>query len=258
VRLGVLADVHANLHGLRAAVGAVRRAGVDRWLVAGDLVGYGPQPDECVAEIAALDPVCVAGNHDLIAVGRLSSDRCIRLARESLEWTRSVISAETRDYLAGLPLRAEVDGVVIAHGSLDDPQEYTLHAEQARRQLAAIGDAGVLVLGHTHKPWAVDAAGATLATSGQLRLAPATLLNPGAVGQSRDRRAVARAAVIDLDAGTAELLAVEFDAAGCRAALRRAGLPPQSCHLKPTPLRAARRVAGGALRRAGLRVARFG
>ena len=69
MRYGVLADVHGNLDALRAVLRALERHGVDRYLVAGDLVGYGPYPNECVAALAELPATCVAGNHDLIALG---------------------------------------------------------------------------------------------------------------------------------------------------------------------------------------------
>src|SRR5919197_1277514 len=116
MRYGVLADIHGNLHALQAALEELRRCDVDGWLVAGDLVGYGPHPNECVELVAGLGGTCIAGNHDLIAPG----------------------------------------GVAVAHGSIDDPQDYTVTPPQARAQLARLDADGarVLVLGHTHRPWA--------------------------------------------------------------------------------------------------------
>ena len=97
MRFAILSDIHGNLPALEAALELFARAGVDRYLCAGDLVGYGPFPNECVERIAELGAVCVAGNHDLIALGRLSDDRCIPLARNSLRWTREVLTPATRD-----------------------------------------------------------------------------------------------------------------------------------------------------------------
>src|SRR2546427_11361968 len=132
MRYGVLADIHGNLYALRAGLEELRRRGVDRWLVAGDLVGYGPNPNECVELVAGLDAICVAGNHDLIALGRLSDERCIPLAQTSLRWTRGVLGNDARAFLAGLPERASVPGgVTLAHGSLDNPQDYTVTPRQA-------------------------------------------------------------------------------------------------------------------------------
>jgi len=260
VRYGVLSDVHGNLPALEAALAALASLGVDGYLVAGDLVGYGPFPNECVAAVAALAPVCVAGNHDLIALGRLSSERCIPLARRSLEWTRSVLGAEARAYLAALPLRADAAGgrVVVAHGSLDDPSEYTTRPEQAAAQLERLAAgspaAQILLLGHTHRPWACDDAGVVLRvrSNGSLALREVrrVVLNPGAVGQSRQRLVRARFVVLDLERMTASYHAVPYDTARCRRALRSHGLHARSYHLRRSAFRALRPIARGAWRRA--------
>jgi predicted phosphodiesterase len=256
MRYAVLADVHANLHALDAVLGLLERERPDRWIVAGDLVGYGPHPDECVARVLELGPVCVAGNHDLIALGRLGDDRCIPLARESLAWTAAAISPRTRAALEALAVLADAGDVVVAHGSLDDPQEYVRDVEAALGQLGELERrhpaARALVLGHTHQPLAVIAAGA-LATD-RVPLAPGerVVLNPGSVGQSREREPLARALVLDLAAGEARFVHTGYDSEACRAALRRRGLDPMSCHLPPAPFPGAyrlRRIARRALGR---------
>ena len=162
MRYAVLADIHGNLQALDAVLAETRRQGVDGYLVAGDLVGYGADPNACVERVAALDAVCVAGNHDLIALGRLSADRCIPLAQASLRWTAAVLSAQSRRFLAALPPRASApDGIVVAHGSLSDPQEYVHSRQQALAQLRQLhedhADARALALGHTHIPLAAAA-----------------------------------------------------------------------------------------------------
>src|SRR5262245_47364739 len=136
MRYGVIADVHSNLHALQATVSVLDEIAPDRILVAGDLVGYGAFPNECIELIASLDPVCIAGNHDLIALGRLSADRCIPLARNSLAWTAGVLHDDSRRYLDELPMFATVaGGVVLAHGALDDPQTYTTRRQDADTEL---------------------------------------------------------------------------------------------------------------------------
>jgi predicted phosphodiesterase len=75
MRYGVLADIHGNLPALRAAVARLQAEGVDRFLCAGDLVGYGPFPNECVELVAGLDAITIHGNHDLIALGHISDAR---------------------------------------------------------------------------------------------------------------------------------------------------------------------------------------
>jgi predicted phosphodiesterase len=255
MRLGVLSDVHANLHALDAVLARLDAEGVERYLCAGDLVGYGPFPNECVAVVATLPGACVAGNHDLIAVGELSTDRCNALARDSLKWTAAQLTPATRARLAELPRLARFDHVVMAHGSLHDPQEYLRTSEQAVGQLDVLAEevpgAEILVVGHTHRAMAIDANGGLLLHSGvgtvALDARERHLLNPGSVGQSRDARPQARALVLDLDAREASFVAVDYDRRGTRRALRRAGRPPWSCHVSPTPTGRARRRIGRAL-----------
>jgi predicted phosphodiesterase len=245
MRYGVLSDVHGNVHALEAVLAALAQASVDRLICPGDLVGYGPKPNECVARIAALDPpaLAVAGNHDLMALGRLPTEGLGSLPARTLEWTREVLDASSRAYLEELPLSAVLeDRVVVAHGSLDDPSEYVYDCRAGARQLALMRerhpDARVLIVGHTHRPLACSAAGAEPA-EGDLALRAGGdgggpwLLNAGSVGQARERRPLARALVLDTDRWVASFIAVEHDVDATRRELREAGLPPHACHLAP-------------------------
>lgn len=240
MRYGVLADVHGNLAALQAAIARLEAAGVDGWLCAGDLIGYGPQPAACVDRILGLrGVVCVAGNHEMLALGGLPEDRAGGAALESLAWTRAQLGDRRRQRLCRLPPRAAAPGgVVVAHGSLRDPEEYVWDVAHAQEVLADLGedtsDARVLVVGHTHRPLVVAAgAGTLLDGDGTGRIAlpenDRVLLNPGAVGQSRGGPPRARCAVLDLDGRAAELLAVRYDVRATRRALRRAGLREDSC-----------------------------
>ncbi|MCC2672270.1 MAG: metallophosphoesterase [Armatimonadetes bacterium] len=244
MRYGLISDIHANLHALDAVLHALHAEGVDAYLCAGDLVGYGPFPNECVDRLAELGATCVAGNHDLIALGLLSDDRCIPLAQRSLRWTRDELRDDTRQFLQALPRRVEIEAeTVLAHGSLDDPQEYVTRPAQAEQQLrqltTAFPAARRLVLGHTHRQWHFTP-GWTVhpATSAEPAPQGPVLINPGSVGQSRDRSPNARFGILDLETGDVLLRAVAYDAAACRDALRSRGLSPASCHLNPS--RAAR------------------
>jgi len=259
VRYGLLSDIHANLPALTAAVRCLTGQGVDRWLCAGDVIGYGPQPNECVAELAALDPVCVAGNHELVALGELSAQRCSRRARESLDWTRAALSPDSRAYLAALPRAVELPGLVMAHGSLSDPEEYVRSDAQAEAQLARLASAhpsaGVLVLGHTHRAWLYrqgpgDQPERSVDGSARLPAGARYLVNPGSVGQSRqrERQPLARFALLEFaEAGPAvkpvgvRFFAVDYDHRAVRGALRGKRLPPDSMHVRPGTLATAAR-----------------
>jgi predicted phosphodiesterase len=240
VRVGVIADVHANAHALDAVLAFLSTQELDRYVCAGDLVGYGPMPNECVRRVLELPGICVAGNHDLIALGRLSDERCIPLAKASLRWTDDVLEDDVRALLGSLPLGAALDGIALRHGSLADAQEYVVTEGQARACLdeleATLPTADILVVGHTHRPLAVSRRRGTLLRSGtgQVDLPPdePILLNPGAVGQSRTADPRARVVVLDTTTRAATFHALDYDVEGCRRALRERGLPPGSCHLR--------------------------
>ncbi len=257
-RYAVLSDVHANLHALTAVLEALEPRAVDAYLVAGDLVGYGSRPNECIDLLRRLPGVViVAGNHDQVATGRAEVDRCeSALARRSLSWTRERLSPESRDYLASLPTVASVGPLVMTHGALADVFEYVLTPPQAVRQLQQLRRehpaAGLLVHGHTHQQWAVAETEGVVSSgrrSVQLRPGQRYLLNPGSVGQSRQRSPKARFLVLDMASGQVAFSSVRYDLQACRADLRRHGLPEGSCHRPPPLASLARRAVRSGLTR---------
>jgi predicted phosphodiesterase len=260
MRYGVLADVHANLHALDATLAFLATQHVDGYLCAGDLVGYGPLPNESVRRVLDVGGPCVAGNHDLIALGQLGDERCIPLARASLRWTRGVLDERIRALLAGLPLTHRRGELVLCHGWLDDPEQYVVGGQEAIARLRESPGAGIVIAGHTHRPMAVAARTGTLlrGAAGTVRLPPGepVLLNPGAVGQSRTADPRARAMVLDTEARTAAFHALPYDVAACREALRERGLPANACHLAPSRWRDAASAVGHRVRQ--LRVAASG
>lgn len=254
MRYGVISDVHANLHALDAALAFLAAQRVDEYLCAGDLVGYGPLPNESVRRVLGLPGRCIAGNHELIVLGRLTDERCQAPARASLRWTRRAIDDQTRGLLARLPLSERLHDIALHHGSVADPQEYVLTERQA---LACLDDlerrepgAELLILGHTHRPMAVSRRRGWLLRggTGAVSLEPGdpVVLNPGAVGQSRSRDARARCMVLDTAARVATFHALTYDEGACRRALLDRGLPPESCHL---PRSRWGEVAGAVMRR---------
>lgn len=255
MRYGVISDVHGNLHALRAVVHDLRAQGVDAWLSLGDLIGYGPQPNECVELVAELDAVSVAGNHELIVLGEIDGASSSERAHRSHLWTRQVLGADVQAYLRRLPRRAEVDGIVLTHGSLDDPEEYVRTPARAAAELAQLAvehpEARLLLVGNTHLQQLHSESRGRLpvasGTSVQLDLRHRYLANPGSVGQSRQWEwpPLARCLVVDVSSGQLTFRAVAYDVRGCRRELARQGLPYRSIHATP--------AVGAALRRRGKR-----
>lgn len=255
MRYGVISDVHANLHALDAALLFLERRGVEGYLCAGDLVGYGPFPNECVDRIAQLGALCVVGNHDLMALGSLSAEGSSALAADSLRWTRAELGVEARAYLAALPALVELPGgIVMTHATLGDPTVYVLTEAKAARELARLEASRpgtrALVSGHTHLPWAFGAHAGTIRFVADEPVALASfgaplLLNPGSVGQARERTPWARCGLLDSEGLEMTFFALDYDVEGCRRELTRRGRPPGSCHVPPPGVvaRGARKLA---------------
>lgn len=241
MRLGLIADVHGNLPALEAALAVLERERLDGYLCAGDLVGYGPHPNEVVERVRALGAPCVAGNHDLMAIGRLPTDRADELARETLAWTREHLSDESREYLSTLPGTVHLAGgeIVLAHGALGDPTRYVRTPDDARAALAELArerpDANLLVIGHTHVPMAFGAQSGRLKPrrSVQLDGGDRWLVNPGSVGQPREWRRVVRFAVLDTERREVVFHALRYDHAQTARDLAGAGLPARAIHRRP-------------------------
>ena len=231
MRIAVLSDIHANLPALEAVLAAL--GPVDAVWHLGDVVGYGPHPDEVVARLRELGAVGVRGNHDAATLGALDVELFNPTARRAVEWTARWISPETRAWLAGLPERAELGAMTLVHGGPRDPTwEYVMSTPDARANFTAFATAYCLY-GHTHLPaaWREDDGrveplgacdGSVLPLDGR-RL----LLNPGSVGQPRDGDPRACAALLDLAASTLSWRRVAYPIATTQAAMRAAGLPAQ-------------------------------
>ena len=229
MRIAVLSDIHANLPALEAVLAAL--GAVDAVWHLGDVVGYGPHPDEVVARLRELGAVGVRGNHDAAALDLELAEWFNPDARRAIEWTAGRITPATREWLAALPERREIEGLTLVHGSPRDPTwEYVATAAGARANLPAFTTAHFLH-GHTHLPGAFrESAGhvETLAAAdgGTLRLdARRVLVNPGSVGQPRDGDHRASAMTMDTETSTITWHRVAYPIAATQADMRAVGLP---------------------------------
>jgi predicted phosphodiesterase len=233
MRWALLSDIHANLEALEAVLADLELWPGARILCAGDIVGYGPDPEACIELVRHRAAVCVCGNHEAMVLGRLGFAHCIYAGIKAASWTREVISPGARAYLAALPRRAAAPpDIVTCHGSLDDVEHYIANSCRADAVLEQMGrehpEARLLVCGHTHFP-RVYARGDTWArppVDVALRLDRSRhwLVNPGAVGQSRDAAAVARYARYDTDEAEIVFREVRYAHEVTLAKLREAGL----------------------------------
>jgi predicted phosphodiesterase len=231
MRVAVISDIHANWHALEAVLADIASEAPDEVWCLGDLVGYGPQPNRCTDETRARADICLIGNHDLAAVGRLELESFSPAAAVTARWTAENLEAEPRRFLEGLEPAGERDGVQMFHGSPRDPiWEYVLSEGAARAALEATS-ATVILVGHSHIPIALRLNDGTIAGGlarggSELDLSEGRwLLNPGAVGQPRDGDPRAAYLLLDLGARRAHYRRVPYDVEATQAEILENGLP---------------------------------
>jgi predicted phosphodiesterase len=232
MRVAIVSDIHGNRHAFEAVLDAIARSECEEMWCLGDLVGYGAEPDACVALAERHAAICLAGNHDLGVRGSLPLEEFSRGAALAAKWTQDEISAETRAYLNRLePLNLD-EPVGLYHASPRDPVwEYVLSPLQAELCLD-VQRHRVCLIGHSHvalsfsRPAGAAASGQTQAADDELELDSGEwLVNPGSVGQPRDGNPSAAWLELDLDQWTAVYRRTEYDIAGAAAAIRAARLP---------------------------------
>lgn len=236
MRLGVLSDIHGNREALTAVLDDIAGRGCDSLAVLGDVVGYGPDPGWCVDRVRALDCLVIKGNHD--AAVRGSGDDMSANARRAIDWTRQRLSPDQSDWLDALPMRAEVEGVALAHASCEAPEDwiYVTSDGPAAGCLRA-SRARVTLVGHVHVPqlYYLDLRGYVGSLPVRIGQAMPLLRTRrwlgvvGSVGQPRDRSPQAAYAILDTDTvlGTDELTfrRVPYDCGATALKVRAAGLP---------------------------------
>jgi diadenosine tetraphosphatase ApaH/serine/threonine PP2A family protein phosphatase len=231
MRVAVVSDIHSNLHALEAVLAAIDAEAPEELWCLGDLVGYGPRPNECCATIAERADVCLAGNHDLAVRGTIDLEEFGGEAAVAASWTRDVLAPEAKALLDRLEPQGSAHGVALYHGSARDPiWEYVLSDEAALATLE-LADSPLVLVGHSHVALKVVQSGAELEGG----VAPAgselaldgmrALLNPGSVGQPRDGDPRAAFLLLDLDARHASFRRVEYDVERTQREIREAGLP---------------------------------
>ena len=231
VRVAVISDIHGNLHALRAVLAALNDEQPDEIWCLGDLVGYGPRPNECTMTIAESTAVCLVGNHDLGVLGELDLADFTHDAAVAALWSRDALEDEARTYLSHLQPSAEAHGCELFHASPRDPVwEYVL-SDQAARAAFRLTTTPVVLVGHSHVALTFTAtnggvAGSLAPEGTEIDLSTGRwLLNPGSVGQPRDGDPRAAYVLLDLGASHAQFRRVPYAVERTQEEIRERGLP---------------------------------
>lgn len=231
MRIAVLSDIHGNAEALDAVLHAVDAEDAECIVCLGDLVGYGPEPDECVRRIFEKTDRIVAGNHDFAAVGKTSTMNFTRHAKQAVEWTEKILSDASRQRLNGLPLIQSVWDAQLVHATPDKPDRwhYMIETSHARRSLKSM-NTDICLTGHTHRPGAFVRNGEGLihfqdATSLPLINGQTYIINAGSVGQPRDGDPRACFGILDTEERRFVLRRVSYPIENTQRKMLDLGLP---------------------------------
>jgi predicted phosphodiesterase len=236
LKYALIADIHSNLDALKAVLDEVERLKCGTIICLGDIVGYGAEPNECVQLLREKSVTSVNGNHDKAACGIREPYNFNPTAREAALWTRDVLTEENRGYLKNLPEKVDYGDFIAVHGAVSDPDKYILSVYEAESEFELFGGAALCFFGHTHvravyafrDGSACEAAGVKVKPDkNALRLDmdkdTKYLINPGSVGQPRDRDPRASYLVYERGSGV-EFRRVEYDIESAQNKILEAGL----------------------------------
>jgi len=237
LRYLILSDVHSNLEALEKSL-ALAEGKYEKMLCLGDLVGYGPDPNEVIRRLQPLAAVIVRGNHDKACCGLTNAEDFNFLARMAVDWTRTHLTDRNFEFLRSLPNGpAQMDGLEVVHGSPFDEDEYIfdrLGADEVFNSTTA----PLIFFGHTHQqggfmltpknrakpivlPAIKDDEPALITLDADVRY----LINPGSIGQPRDGDWRAAFAIYDSEKERVEFYRTPYDLATTQGKMREAGLP---------------------------------
>ncbi len=235
----ILSDIHSNLEALQSVLLEIVYKKIDKYIILGDLVGYGASPNEVVNIIRKRDPkVIIRGNHDKFAAGLENGSDFNYIAHEAALWTQSVLNSENREYITNLQKGpVDIDNLFyIVHGSPWDEDHYIFESHEALTALSKL-DKNIIFYGHTHIPiiWSFDENKRELEViyiktdeDGKFRFSLSKdkryLINPGSVGQPRDYNNKSSFAIFNSDSMIIDFFRINYDIGEAQRKILYAGL----------------------------------
>ena len=227
----IISDIHANLAAFQAVLADADGQWDSIWCL-GDLIGYGPNPNECVDLLRQYDHISLSGNHDWAVLGKLGLNAFNDEAQTAVRWTQSVLNNDARIYLESLPTTLIREPFTLAHASPRQPVwEYILDPHTAALNFSYF-DTSYCLVGHTHVPILYEELDYHIVpqypnyTNSLVRLnGGRRIINPGSVGQPRDSDPRAAYALLDLESMTWEYRRVDYPVAVTQEQMRQFEMP---------------------------------
>ncbi len=217
MRYGIFSDIHSNLEALDAVSEAYRKEKIDKYLCAGDVVGYAANPKECIEKVKKLAIITVAGNHDWASVNLFSTDYFNPLAKEAVSWTEHNLDEQGRYFLEHLILVYKNEDLTMVHATLDEPGDFNYITDGyiASRTFELL-ETNICFVGHTHAPGVF-----IKSKDGRIQYQEGIniyikednkyIINVGSVGQPRDGNPKAAYCIYDTDMKNVQIKRISYD-----------------------------------------------
>ena len=222
MRIAIISDIHANLEALKKTIDLIKEDPVDKIVCLGDIVGYGANPNECLALVRETTPYILLGNHDEATVQISKTEYFNPFARIAAEWTNKELTKENEAFIKNLPYSLELNDMPFVHSSPFEPQEwhYIITVADAQMNFSYFSQP-VCFVGHSHVPGIFcEDIWTTELVSGKK-----FLINVGSIGQPRDNDWRLSFGVIDTEAWHYDNIRAEYDVQRAAEKIRKAGLP---------------------------------
>jgi predicted phosphodiesterase len=237
MKIAVLGDIHSNSNALESVLADIKNENIDKIVHTGDVVGYCTDIEECIERLVTEEVIGVCGNHDLMAIGEMGTDDCVRSGVKAIHWTWNHITGGQKEYLASLPKTKTIENIVLFHATPSSVVQRIVKpadaADVAQELNEVFEDWWVGIHGHVHKQriFECDGDDVVLAHTGQgsfiLNKRKRYIVCPGSVGVSRDFDPRSAYMLIDTDSSEITMKRIEYDWHNCEKRIRKAGLETQ-------------------------------
>jgi len=220
LRYAIISDIHSNLEALQAVLKTIEQEKIDKIVCLGDIVGYGPNPNECLDLVKRSCEIILTGNHDFACIENSELFYFNQYAKQAIEWTLTELSREKLNYLSNLKLDAKIENYYLVHSSPYDPRswDYILSLDEAIFNFSKFNE-NICFIGHSHHPIIyieylennILKYNLKVVNKLQLDENERYIINVGSVGQPRDGNPNAAFAIIDSSNQVYELKRVNYD-----------------------------------------------
>jgi diadenosine tetraphosphatase ApaH/serine/threonine PP2A family protein phosphatase len=232
LRIGIFSDVHSNLEALQSVIAFFSEKKIRQYLIIGDFVGYGANPNECINRIKKLDCFCVAGNHDYAVLDKTDIRNFNDAAKAAIIWTKTELTKESKEFLSILPLQKSVNQKLLVHSTPENPAdwEYIFTLKQGQNEFKFFKEQ-ICFIGHSHCPFIIEKDQQKneykIINEQKFKIKEKSryIINVGSVGQPRDGDARACLTLFDTLTKHIEFKRVEYDIKSAQHKIIQAGLP---------------------------------